>query len=239
MATRAELLTQYSKLPAFRGVSSVDIEMYLDLALEAVGAYSPKKVKMKGIPGNTDGRYLVPSAAETLLGAFLVDTNIQIEMREEENAATGEKSYLLLGVQVPSWIGLMEDNVTLDEAYLPSGLLRYRTGSLAGSGADKHDLEFTEQVSVADLSTRQLKALRLYAESEGYMYQATKSENLSDITDREASGAMTTLRRSQSGNAFQKLAMQREEAFRREIARPYWTRDTWGTTERLWSPDVL
>ena len=114
-------------------------------------------------------------------------------------------------------------------------LLGFRYGTFAGAGYDSHDLEFTKALEVEDLDARHLVALRLYAESEGYQFQATKASSLSDITDREASGASTTLRRSQSGNAFQKLAESREKMFKREVARPYWTVDTFGLTEYLWS----
>ena len=41
MSTRSEVLSQYAKLPAFRGMVPADIEVYLDLALEVVEGYAP------------------------------------------------------------------------------------------------------------------------------------------------------------------------------------------------------
>ena len=234
MATRNEVITGYAKLPAFRGFVSADIGMYLDFALEAVEGYAPKKVKMKDIPAEDSGRYDVPSGAKTLLGAFVTDTNIRIEMREETQP-DGDRTYLLLQVQVPSYIDLVrEESVIGYESYPTPYASGYRYGTFAGSGYGSHDLEYTAGLSVEDLSARQLVALRYYAESEAYQLQATKVENLSDITDRDATGESTTLRRSQSGNAFQKLSERRQMEFRREVARPYWSMDTFGLTEYLW-----
>lgn len=243
MATRDEVLVQYAKLPAFRGFVSADIGVYLDLALEAVEGYAPKRVKMKKIPKAADSRYSVPDGANTLLGAFVVDSNVRIEMREElsvlkeeDDGYPGEKrSYLLLQVQVPSWIDLVRDaDVGGYQSYPTPYASGFRYGMYAGSGYSLHDLEYTVALTVESLSARQLMALRLYAESQAYQYQATKSENLSDLTDREASGASTTLRRSQSGKAFQKLGEDKEKEFKREVARPYWAIDTFGLTEYLW-----
>ncbi|MXV76275.1 hypothetical protein F4Z99_18630 [Candidatus Poribacteria bacterium] len=239
MATRDEVLAQYAKLPAFRGLVSADIGVYLDLALEAVEGYAPKKVKMKKIPKRDDARYSVPDGAKTLLGAFVADSNIRIEMREEETPA-GERSYLLLQVQVPSWIDLVrDDDVAGYQSYPTPYASGFRYGTYAGSGYASHDLEYTIALTVEALSARQLMALRLYAESQAYEFQATKSENLSDITDRDATGESTTLRRSQSGNAFQKLADRKEQEFKREVARPYWATDSFGLTEYLWSEHRL
>ena len=235
MATRIEVITQYARLPAFRGFITTDIEMYLDLALEAVEGYAPKKVKMKDIPAEDSARYGVPLGAKTLLGAFVTDTNIRIEMREERTP-DGERTYLLLQVQVPSYIDLVrEESVVGYESYPTPYASGYRYGTFAGSGYGSHDLEYTARLEVEDLDARQSLALRLYAESEAYQYQATKISSLSDITDREASGALTSIRRSQSGNAFRDLAEARAKAFRREVARPYWSVDTFGLTEYLWS----
>ena len=240
MATRAQVLTQYAKLAAFRGFVAADIETYLNLAIEAVEGYSPKKVKLKSIPGQDTGKYMVPTGARVILGAFVMDTDIRINLREEEDATSGVRSYFLLGVEVPSWIGLVEDEPSYG-FHSPRGVYpsRLRYGSLSGVGADFHDLEYTEAIAVEDLAPRQLLALRYYAESQAYEFQATKAENLSDITDREASGASTTLRRSQSGNAFRKLAEDKKKDFQREIARPYWSVDSFGITEYLWSEDRL
>ena len=236
MAIRSDLITQYARLPAFRGFVSADIEVYLDIALQAVEGYAPKKVKMKQIPVESDARYTVPENAQTVLGAFVTDTNIRIEMREERDAQTGTRTYLLLQVQVPSWIGLVrDDGLSGYQSYPTPYASGYRYSTFAGAGYETHDLEYTVPLEVADLTSRQLVALRLYAEGEAYQLQATKSSSLSDITDREASGASTTLRRSQSGNAFQKLAMQRQKDFVREVARPYWSVDSYGLTEFLWS----
>jgi len=248
MATRSEVLTQYAKLAAFRGMVSADIEVYLDLALEAVEGYAPKRVKMKKIPKEDDSRYDVPSGAKTLLGAFVSDTNVRIEMREEqtppdpddEDYPNGKRTYLLLQVQVPSYIDLVRDeSVAGYQSYPTPYASGFRYGTYAGSGYGSHDLEYTVGLDVDDLSARQLMALRLYAESEAYEYQATKVENLSDITDRDATGESTTLRRSQSGNAFQKLAERRRKEFRLEVARPYLAQDTFGLTEYLWSEHRL
>ena len=240
MATRNEILTQYAKLNSFRGLVPADIGTYLDLALEAVENYAPKKVKMKGIPSRDDARYPVPEGAKTLLGAFVKDTNIRIEMREETTPATedhpiGERTYLLLQVQVPSYIDLVQDSDSERYRNYPTPFASgYRYGTYAGAGSEIHDLEYTVGLTVEDLGSRQLMALRLYAESQAYEYQATKTQNLSDITDREASGASTTLRRSQSGNAFQKLAERKMMDFKREICRPYWSTDSFGITQYLW-----
>ena len=235
MAAREEILSQYAKLPAFRGLVRDDIDLYISLALEAVSGYAPKQVKMKGIPGCETGRYDVPLSAETLLAAYVKDTSMQIELREEETL-TGERSYLLLGVRVPSYIDLVDRHAMVGYEDFSSVVpRRFRQNGGLGS----HDLEFTVPLKIEDLSSRQLIALRYYAESEAYQFQATKVESLSDITDRESNGASTTLRRSQSGNTFQKLSERRQKEFRMEIARPYWSRDTWGITEVLWSEGGL
>ena len=235
MATRAEVLTQYAKLPAFRGFVSSDIELYLDLALEAVESYNPKRVKLKEIPLENDARYNVPDGAKEILGAFVKDTNVRIEYREELNATTGDRTYLLLQVQVPSTIELLRRESSPSHYSYPSPYASgFRYGTFAGTGYSSHDLEYTVALTVEDLSSRQLLALRLYAESQGFQFQATRSENLSDITDRESSGASTTLRRSQSGNAFQKLADRKMMVFGQEVARPYFATDGYGLTEYLW-----
>ena len=232
MSTRSEVLTQYAKLAPFRGMDSTDIGTFLDLALEAVSGYSPKKVKMKSIPATNDSRYNVPDTAITVISAFVTDTNIRIQMREEKKP-NGDRTYLLLGIQQPSWLELVQDDV--DGYSYPSRYLSTYRRDLLGAGSEKHDLLYSEAVAVEDLEPRQLMALRLYAESQAYEYQATKSENLSDIVDRDPVGASTTLRRSQSGSAFRKLAEDKREDFRREIARPYWATDSFGITEFLWS----
>ena len=236
--TRTELITLYRRLPAFKGLVSDDVEMYIDFALNAVEVYAPKRVKLKNIPSTEDAaRYDVPEDVITILGAFVTDTNIRIEMREETDPATGARTYLLLQIQVPSWIGLVRDEGRAggNESYPTPFSSGYRYGSFAGSGYGTHDLDYTIPLTVEDLGPRQFLAVRLYAEGEAYQYQATKSQHLSDITDREASGASTTLRRSQSGNAFQKLSERRLMEFKREIIRPYWAVDSFGLTEYLWS----
>ena len=236
MATRDDLLDRYVKLGAFKGLTRTDIGVYLDLALEAVEGYAPKKVKLKKIPRVASDKYTVPSAARSVLAAYVSDSNMEIEMRVEETP-TYERSYFLLGLKVPSWIDMMSDergNV-VGRTSVFSG---HRYGVLSGSTHNSHDLEYTVKLRVEDLDARQLQALRLYAESEGYEYQATKSSNLSDIVDREASGASTTIRRSQSGGAYQKLAMARRSAFVKEVARPYFSTDTFGTTEYVWSEGI-
>ena len=235
MATKDELLTQYAKLPAFRGFVSADIELYIDLALQAVESYHPKRVKIKEIGLRNDARYPVPSDATEILGAFVKDTNVRIEYREELNATTGDRTYLLLQVQVPSTIELLRRESSPSHYSYPSPYASgFRYGTFAGTGYSSHDLEYTTSISVPDLSARQLMAVRLYCESEAYQFQATKSENLSDITDRESSGASTTLRRSQSGNAFQKLAERKMMEFDKEIKRGYWATDGFGLTQYLW-----
>lgn len=237
MATRSELITKWKRLPAFRGLSNDDIDAYLDLALEAVESYAPKRVKMKNIPTQSSGCYDVPEGAKTLLGAFIVDTNIRIEYREEETPA-GERTYQLLQIQVPSYLDVVREQILTGNESYPTPFSRgHRYGSFIGGSYDQHDLEYSTAVAVEDLQTRQLLALRLYAESEAYIYQATKSENRSDITDREASGASTTLRRSQSGNAFQKLSERCHMRFVKEVARPYFGMDTFGLTEYIFKED--
>ena len=77
--------------------------------------------------------------------------------------------------------------------------------------------------------------LRLYAEGEAYDTQSSMSSNSSDLVDREPSGASTTIRRSQSSSSYQKLADRRKMSFRKEIIRPYGTRDGYGIIEMLWS----
>ena len=239
MATRSDILRQYAKLPAFRGLVPTDIEMYLDLALQAVESYSPKRVKMKGIPAEDSARYDVPEGANSILGAFIKDTNIRIELREETTPER-VRTYVLLQVQVPSWIDLVRDeDLGGYQSYPTPYSSGFRYSSFTGAGYEAHDLEYTAELMVEDLSPRQMLGLRLYAEGEAYQYQATKSSNLSDITDREAGGASTTLRRSQSSGAFQKLAAQRQMEFKREIARPYWTVDSFGLTEYLWGESRL
>ena len=245
MATRAQTISRFRRLPAFKGMMEEDVEIYLDLALEAVEGYAPKKVKMKGIPGGSDGsRYDAPEDARKLLAAYVTDTNIKIETREENvRDADGmdKLTYLLLQIEVPSWINLVRDS-DFSGGYqeYPSRFVQgFRYGRFAGAGSQTHDLEYTVPLKVEDLDARQLTALRLYAEGEGYRVQATKTENLSDITDRDATGESTTLRRSQSGNAYQKLAESRQRDFVKEVARPYWSVDTFGLTEYLWSEQRL
>ena len=263
MATRAEIIARFQRLPAFKGLVKDDIDVYLDLALEAIAGYAPKRVKLKGIPGGQSGsRYDVPPDAKTVLGAYVTDTNIKIEMREENARRpnvdaegrhldangdiaeisgnpvvyTVKREYLLLQIEVPSWINEVREG-GLGGGYqeYPSRFAQgFRYGRFAGAGDETHDLDYTVGLTVEDLDERQLMAMRLYAEGEAYQYQSTRSTSLSDITDRDATGESTTIRRSQSGSSHQTLAERRQMEFKREIARPYWSVDTFGLTQYLW-----
>ena len=129
------------------------------MGLEAVSAYQPKKVKLLGVPSSArlEKGYPVPSAALTLLQAFVAGSAIQLDLNMFEDATPpGGKYYTVGSVQVPSYINLIEEPVGV-EFDRPVVLLGQRPASLGGA-VEAHDLVYTVGLSVEDLDPRSLFA---------------------------------------------------------------------------------
>ena len=145
--TRDALVSEYSRLYAFQGLDTGYIDLVVDMALEAVSAYIPKRVILRGIPveSGENGRYLAPANAETVLQAFVSGTCVDIRL-DEELSPEGGKYYVLERVSLFSFssfdleytVPLMVEDLSVTELTA----LRYYAESEAyqKKGSDKENL---------------------------------------------------------------------------------------------------
>lgn len=232
----ADFISLVRRRPALKGSSEQVATDYINRALLAISSYAPLKVTMLRIPARrTDGVYEVPEEAREVTEVYVSGTNVPItfEVKEKED---GTRELWLYAVRLPSSISLVDSpdyNAYSTNLGNITGSFRPTFGG-STSGYDFYDLEYSANHTFERLLNKHHLALEIYVDYLGYEARAVKEASLVDITDRDPSGASTTLRRSQASGTFSKLMDMRMAEFKREMTRPYWTRSSFGLIERLW-----
>ena len=235
MPTRDAFIAKTKEFPAFKGLTDMIIGAYADRALEALSSYTALKCLLRGVPADSgDGVYTVPEDARAVTGVYVSGTNVSITYEVKE-VADGNTELWLYAIRVPSAINVIspfEGRSFSDGVFLNTSNRPVYGGSFRGYS--EFDLEYSKNFAFSDLGDKHMLGLRYYCEYLAYEEKSAKASNLIDITDREPSGAQTTIRRSQAGNAYMKLRDDVFMKFEREVKRPYFSRDSFGILERLW-----
>ena len=229
MATLSDFKTRLGKLTATKNLSDELIEVFIEKALLAFSEYNPERVLMKKVPVDreSDGFYDVPADAESVTKVLVHNTDIEIEFEVERDAETNEDKIRLGPISRPSTAfisGDYEPGATgaLSGVQFEQG---YARGGVEG-GYDHFDVAYLRIPSIDRLSKTDLNTVELYVEYLGYLDTASQTENLVDITDADSSGDSTTLRQSNVGRQYQKLAEDKKADFEKRAIRPYASKRT-------------
>ena len=234
MTTRADFIEDAKRLtPVLRDQDEDTVDTWLDNALRAYSQHRPLKILYKGIARTNDGVYDEPEGAIRIITAYVHETRTEIRINRY-NTPEGEKKYSLGRVHIPSWHDIAEvgyyESPQQTNSYRNYGAYVNTIANLDGVGSvgsyDEHDLEYTKLMTIEQIDPNQVQNIHLYLQYEGYLAKAGETEELVDITDREPSGAATTIRNSQRFEFYSNLAMKAKEEFDREVPIPYATRDS-------------
>ena len=210
----------------------------MNRGLLAVSSYAPLRVHLLNVPAdNNRGVYAVPADARQVTGVFVAGTNAPITY-EVKRKSDGTRELWLYGLRLPSTINLIDspDNYSYYNNVV-DGVTTLRP-VFGGGGYERYDLQYSTNHTFDGLLPEHHLALEIYCDYLGYEARAARQAEKSDITDRDPSGAQTTIRRSASASAFMKLQESAMSDFKREMLRPYWTRSSFGVIERLWIQEV-
>ena len=226
MATLPEFKKRLKILTATKKLDDELLEIYIEDALTAFSEHNPERVLLKKVPVDreSNGFYDVPADADSVVKVFVHNTEIEIEFDTEQDSVTNEKKIRLGAIERPSTLFISGDYESVN--YGGSGEIdrqgNYARGGLGGY--DAFDVEYYRQRTIERLSKKDLYTVQLYVEYLGYLNEASKSENLVDITDEDSSGDSTTLKRSNVGRQWMTLADQKKMAFDKRAIKPYGTR---------------
>lgn len=231
--TQAEFIAYLKRRPALKGSVTETLEDYITRALLAVSSYSPRIEKMCERPADAaDGIYSVAANIRRVTDVWVSGSNVPISY-EVKDIDSGGRQLWLYGVRLPSAIGVLEAPGLSSGTFTRFNTVRPVYGG--GSGYTAFDMEYSMTWTYDDLRDDHFLAIELYCEYLGYEERSVSRANLTDIEDREASGASTTFRRSQATSSYVKLMAEKKKDFLREVRRPYWTRSGFGIIERLWA----
>lgn len=221
MVTLAEFKARLKKLTATKALADDVLDLYIEDALLAFSEYNPERVLLKKVPVDreSNGFYAVPSDAISVVNVFVHNTDFEIEFSTEQDAKTNEKKLRLGPIERPSTLYVSGD-------YEPTPYANISAKSLerGAVGYDFFDVEYDRSPTIERLSPQDLRTVQLYVEYLGYQEEASKTENLVDITDADSSGDSTTLRRSNIGRQWKSLADGKMKEFEKRAIRPYSSR---------------
>lgn len=221
MATLPEFKNRLKILTATKKLDDELLEIYVEDALTTFSEHNPERVLLKKVPVDreSNGFYDVPADADSVVKVFVHNTEIEIEFDTEQDSVTNARKIRLGAIERPSTLFISGDYGGSDESY------RHGNHGHGGhAGYDAFDVEYFRQRTIERLSKKDLYTVQLYVEYLGYLNEASKSENLVDITDEDSSGDSTTLKRSNVGRQWMTLADQKKKAFDKRAIKPYGTR---------------
>ena len=235
MATQSDLITKYRSRPAFKGLSNDTVGELFDNALEAIAEYQPQKVILRDVRADAeDGIYDVPSDAREIVRLQVSSSNARIDFEVFYNdTADGGRKIQIGQVRLPSFTDLVNDE---DDRILRNYTNnQIHRGVYGGTGYDSFDIIYSRTPTFESLHEKHHLALRLYAEHLAYEEKSESIENSVDITDQDAAGESTTIRHSQRGTRQYNLSKDKNTQFLREMRRPFWSRNSLGIVERIWT----
>ena len=223
MTTLSKFKERLGKLTATKKLDNEVLDVYIEDALTAFSEHNPERVLMKKVPVDAEknGFYDVPADADSVVKVYVHNTDIEIEFTTEQDSATNVVQIRLGSIVRPSTL-FISGHYDPPSGYAASGARFDENGAF--DDYDYFDIEYFRQRSIERLNPNDLRTVQLYVEYLGYENEASKTENLVDITDQDSSGDSTTLRRSSIGKQWITLSQQKKEAFEKRAIRPYGTR---------------
>ena len=223
MATLSEFKSRLEKLTATKGLHPEVLEVFIEDALTAFSEYNPERVLLKKVPVDpeSNGFYDVPADADSVVKVFVHNTDTEVEFDTELDSVTNVKKIRLGPIERPSTLLISGDYDPARHYGGSDGIFRHR--DLHG-GYDAFDIEYLRPPAIERLTTKDLRTVQLYVEYLGYLEEASKTENLVDITDQDSAGDSTTVRRSNIGRQWKSLADSKMVEFNKRVIRPYSTR---------------
>lgn len=216
--TRAEFITDLKlRSRAISGMNSDEIGEIVDSALAEYSEYNPLKIISLDNPINTTGIYAYPSDADSVVGVLDSASKIPISFTIYTDASDNMKKLRLGRKELPSWENLVE------QPYYESSSLS--SSPLISENYEKFDIEYLKVQTIETVSKRGLNAVKLYAEYLGYESKMSNTGSFSDITDRDTSGASSTVKRSSKSSSYEKLSDRKYKQFRKKVISPYGERD--------------
>ena len=249
--TKAEFSTEvkFRSMHALTGVSNTEIDYFTDSALREYSRYRPEIVVLADNAVNATGFYNLPNNVIDILR--VVDRNDrQIRFSVEQDAYTNLKKLKLGRIEQPSYGHLLHQNYYDDPAnqsyssgvyssdlYPTNSSFSYQGSSSYGFDSYKSfDIIFSRRVDIERVEDFAINDLMLWVEHLGYLLKAGDPKNIVDITDREPSGASTTIKNSTRSNTYMKLSDTKREQFRKNVILPYGVRDQLPTIRLLNTP---
>ena len=221
MATLSEFKVRLGKLTATKGLDPEVLEVFIEDALTAFSEYNPERVLLKKVPVDpeSNGFYDVPADADSVVKVFVHNTDTEVEFDTELDSVTNVKKIRLGPIERPSTLLISGD---YDPARHYDGISRHGIHGQDGYGGyDAFDIEYLRPPAIERLTTKDLRTVQLYVEYLGYLEEASKTENLVDITDQDSAGDSTTVRRSNIGRQWKSLADSKMVEFNKRVIRPY------------------
>ena len=222
MTLLMDFKARLGKLTATKKLDADLLEIFIEDAVTEFSRHNPEHVKLKKVPTTREnnGYYDVPSDATSVVKVLVHDTDIEIEFSMEKDSQTHVSQIRLGAIVRPSTYHIEGHHDPVVNYNLSPNSSRYGISE----GYDAFDIEFLRNVDIERLSRQDLRTVQLYVEYLGYLEEASKTENLVDITDRDSSGDATTLRRSNIGKQWGSQAELKKEAFMQRAIRPYGSR---------------
>ena len=213
--TTAEFTTGLrNRSPVFKELEDTTVEGFIDSALEVFSQYQPHASVSRENERNEDDIYDKPTRALRVTDVKVTgsDNPIHFQIVEIE----GVDKIALGDIKRPSYQRLLAVN-----HYISPGLgagTAYR-GSQSG-GNSLFDIHFNELQTLDSIDATKHEHIRNYSEYLSYFYKASDPENIVNITDREPSGASTTLGYSEISKTYIKLAESKLNAFMMRVNIP-------------------
>ena len=221
--TKAEFIEDLKlRSSSFNDTDSDKLDAYVDSALREYSKFRPLRIVSKNNSRSTDGdEYDPPDNYQSILWVKESYSQTPIEHRLE-NKLEDDDSYetkLILGIlDRPSWEEVVHGT------YYESP--NFRMGRQYDYSYSNFDVCFTRLHTINTVPDININTLQLWAEYLENESKASREGGYSDLTDREPSGAETSITESRQGNIYSTIARDAKKDFYREVRLPYGTRDT-------------
>ena len=212
--TTSEFITGLrNRSPVFKELEDTTVEGFVNSSLEVFSQYQPHPSVSRENERNEDEIYDKPTGALKITDVKATRTNNPIHFQIVE--VEGVEKIALGDIKRPSFQRLL--NVS---HYISPGLSAGTSYPGLGKGFSLFDIHFNELQTLASIDATKHEHIRNYSEFLGYLYKASDPENIVNITDREPSGASTTLGYSEISKTYIKLADTKFNAFMERVNIP-------------------